>query len=147
QYVSMLGCRYFRAFSLISKLSASAISPIAAMSNTRLLASSAAPVGGSALGVTGVAVGAGAGVAVARPPGGMMANVTSLALLLGLSPGLLVVSVALLRPSGGWARSLTRTRMRMVTSSPACRRPMDMITVRPLLETSPCVVVASITSM
>ena len=77
----------------------------------------------------------------------LAANVALELLLPGSSPGLLVVTVAVLRPSGGAARSLTRTRIRMFTSSPATNLPIVTITVRPSLDTSPRVVVASSTSM
>src|SRR5690348_7693291 len=94
---------------------------------------------GVAVGVTGTS----RAVGVAGPT---IAKVTLALLLLGSSPGLVVETVAVLRPSGGAARSFTRTRMRIVTSSVVGSLPIVTITVRPLLETSPRVVVASITS-
>jgi hypothetical protein len=91
-----------------------------------------------------VAEGDRVGMAVADMPA--MPSVAAPLSLVMLLPWLLVVNETVLLIPGGRIRSLTRARIRMITSSPGATRPTATMTVRPWLDTAPRVLVPSMTS-
>lgn len=89
----------------------------------------------------GVGTGEGTGEAVGLPA--TISKIASAVLLAGLSPGLVVVTTAVLRTCPGCAVALTRVTMRIVMTSPGKTVPTATVIVRPFVLAVPRLVVTS----